>query len=159
MTIRKAVIYSTLLVAAICLWCYTHSDRAKVMRVFVAIEKTVVKTPGETMMEGAGKSQALARRFKDGCAIIALGHGLEASYTRENIAGGLLVFRSAATRIDVVFRDLSIKFDNGIARVEGWIDHSGTDASWPRYEPRAEKFLAHLEKVDGEWLISRIKVP
>lgn len=159
MTMRKTVIYATLLVVAVALWCFTHSDRAKVKRVFADVERLAAKEVGETAMECAVKSQSLARHFKDGCAIIVLRHGLKATYSRDDIAGGLLSFRSSATRISVEFRELEITFDGGIARVEGWVDHSGTEVSWPRYEPKAEKFLAHLEKTDGQWLISRIKVP
>ena len=57
------------------------------------------------------------------------------------------------------FRELEISVDGSEARVEGWIDYSGTEAAWPRYEPKAEKFIARLEKTDGQWLFSRIKVP
>ena len=55
--------------------------------------------------------------------------------------------------------ELEISIDGADARVDGRIDYSGTEATWPRYEPKSEKFLAHLEKIDGQWLISRIKVP
>ena len=159
MTMRKTVIYATLLAMAVALWCITHSDRAQVRRVFANVERLAAKEVGESVMECAAKSRSLARHFKDGCAIIAPGHGLNMTYSREDIASGMLSFRSAATRIAVEFRELEITFDGGIARVEGWIDHSGTEATWPRYEPKAEKFLAHLEKTDSQWLISRIKVP
>ena len=74
------------------------------------------------------------------------------------IAGGLLVFRSGAAKIAVEFRELEISVDGSEARVEGWIDYSGTEATWPRYKPTADKFIAHLEKTDGKWLFSRIKV-
>ena len=110
-------------------------------------------------MECAGKAQALARHFKDGCEVIALQHGLTASYSQGDIADGLLAFRSGATKIAVEFRKLEISVDGSEARVEGWIDYSGTEATWPRYEPKAEKFIAHLEKIDGKWLFSRIKFP
>ena len=78
--------------------------------------------------------------------------------SRDDIAGGLLVFRSGATKIAVEFRELEICVDGHEARVEGWIDYSGTEATWPRHEPKVEKFIAHLEKTDGKWLFSRIKV-
>ena len=79
--------------------------------------------------------------------------------TRDDIAGGLLAFRSSATKIAVEFRELDISVDGKEARVEGWIDYSGTEAAWPRHVPKSEKFLSHLEKTDGQWLFSRIKVP
>lgn len=159
MTIRRAVVYAVLLVAAVSLWLFTHSDRAQVKRVFAGVERLAAKEPGESVMECAAKSRSLACHFKDGCAIIDLRHGLKASYSREDIAGGLLAFRSGATKIAVVFHELEIGVDGGEARVEGWIDYSGTEASWPGYEPKSEKFLARLEKIDGQWLISRIKAP
>ena len=71
----------------------------------------------------------------------------------------MLAFRSGATKIAIAFREREISVDGPAARVEGWIDYSGTEAAWPRYEPKAEKFLANLEKADGQWLFSRIKVP
>ena len=120
---------------------------------------SIRKNPGESVMECSAKSRSLARHFKDGSEIIDLRHGLKTSYSREDIAGGLLAFRSRATKIVVAFHELEIGVDGAEARVEGWIDYSGTEASWPGYKPKAEKFLAHLEKTDGQWRISRIKVP
>ena len=96
---------------------------------------------------------------EDRCALVDLGHGLKTTYSRDDIAGGLLAFRSGATKIAVEFRELEISVIGQDARVEGWIDYSGTEAAWPRYVPQSEKFLAHLEKTDGQWLFSRIKVP
>ena len=159
MTIRRAVVYAVLLVAAVSLWLFTHSDRAQIKRVFADVERLAAKEPGESVMECAAKSRSLARHFKDGCAIIDLRHGLKTSYSRDDIAGGLLAFRSGATKMAVLFHELEISAGGGEARVEGWIDYSGTEASWPGYEPKSEKFLAHLEKIDGQWLISRVKVP
>ena len=159
MTIRRAIVYAVLLVAAVSLWLFTHSDRAQVKRVFADVERLAAKEPGESVMECAAKSRSLASHFKDGCSIVDLHHRLKASYSREDIAGGLLAFRSGATKIVVVFHELEISVGSGEARVEGWIDYSGTEAAWPGYEPKSEKFLAHLEKIDGQWLISRIKVP
>ena len=159
MTMRRAIVYAVLLVAAVSLWLFTHSERAQIKRVFAAIEKTALKVTGESVMECAAKSQSLARHFKDGCAIIDLGHGLKTTFSRDDIAGGLLAFRSSATKIAVEFRELDINVDGQEARVEGWIDYSGTEAAWPRHVPKSEKFLSHLEKTDGQWLFSRIKVP
>ena len=159
MTVRRAVVYAVLLAAAVSLWLFTHSERAQVRRVFADVERLAAKESGEPVMECAGKSQALARHFRDGCEIIHLGHGLKTSYSRDEIAGGLLAFRSGATKIVVAFHDLEITFDGSDARVTGWIDYSGTEAAWPRYAPKAEEFIALLEKTDGKWLFSRIKVP
>ena len=159
MTVRRAIVYAVLLAAAVSLWLFTHSARAQVRRVFADVERLAAKEPGEPVMECAGKAQALARHFKDGCAVIDLQHGLKASYSRDDITGGLLVFRSGAAKIAVEFRELEISIDGPEARVEGWIDYSGTEATWSRYKPRADKFIAHLEKTDGKWLFSRIEVP
>ena len=159
MTMRKAIAYSVLAAAAVSLWLFTHSETSQIKCVFADIERLAAKKPGEPVMECAAKSQALARHFKDGCAIIDLGHGLKAAYSRDDIAGGLLAFRSGATQIAVKFRELEISIDGQEARVEGWVDYSGTEAVWPRYVPKSEKFLSHLEKTDGQWLLSRIKVP
>ena len=159
MTIRRAVVYAVLLVAAVSLWLFTHSDRAQVKRVFADVERLAAKEPGESVMECAVKSQSIARHFKDGCTIIDLRHGLKTAYSRDDIAGGLLAFRSGATKIAVTFHELEVGVEGDEARVECWIDFSGTEAAWPGYEPKSEKFLAHLEKIDGQWLISRIKAP
>ena len=155
---RRAIVYAVLLAAAVSLWLFTHSARAQIRRVFADVERLAAKEPGEPVMECAGKAQALVRHFKDGCEVIALQHGLTASYSQGDIADGLLAFRSGATKIAVEFRKLEISVDGSEARVEGWIDYSGTEATWPRYEPKAEKFIAHREKIDGKWLFSRIKV-
>ena len=159
MTMRRAIVYAVLLAAVVALWLFTHSETAQIKRVFADIARLAAKTPGEPVMECAVKAQSLARHFKDRCAVIDLGHGLKATYSRDDIAGGLLAFRSGATKIAVEFRELEISVIGQDARVEGWIDYSGTEAAWPRYVPQSEKFLAHLEKTDGQWLFSRIKVP
>ena len=159
MTVRRAIVYVVLLAAAVSLWLFTHSERAQIKRVFAEVERLAAKEQGEPVMECAGKAQALARHFKDGCVIIDLRRGLKTSYSRDEIADGLLAFRSGATRIVVAFHDLEITFDGLDARVTGWIDYSGTEAAWPRYEPKAEGFIARLEKTDGQWLFSRIKIP
>ena len=159
MTVRRAVVYAVLLAAAVSLWLFTHSERAQVRRVFADVERLAAKEQGEPVMECAGKAQPRARHFSEGCEVIDTGHGLQASYSRDDIAGGLLAFRSSATKIVVAFHDLEITFDGSEARVTGWIDYSGTEAAWPRYKPKAEGFIARLEKTDGQWLFSRIKVP
>ena len=159
MTMRRAIVYAVLLAAAVALWLFTHSETAQIKRVFADIERLAAKMPGEPVMECAMKAQSLARHFKDRCALVDLGHGLKTTYSRDDIAGGLLAFRSGATKIAVEFRELEISVNGQDARVEGWIDYSGTEAAWPRCVPQSEKFLAHLEKTDGQWLFSRIKVP
>ena len=159
MTMRRAIVYAVLLAAAVALWLFTHSEKAQIRRVFANVERLAAKMPGEPVMECAVKARSLARHFKDGCAIIDLGHGLKTTFSRDDIAGGLLAFRSSATKIAVEFRELEISVDGQEARVEGWIDYSGTEAAWPMYAPKSEKFLSHLEKTDGQWLFSRIKVP
>ena len=159
MTVRRAIVYAVLLAAAVSLWLFTHSERAQIKRVFADVERLAAKESGETVMECAAKSQTLAHHFKDGCAVIDLAHRLKTSYSRDDIAGGLLAFRSSATKITIAFRELEISVEGSEARVEGWIDYSGTEATWPRNKPNAEKFIAHLEKIDGKWLVSRIKVP
>ena len=159
MTVRRAIVYAVLLAAAVSLWLFTHSERARIKRVFADIERLAAKEPGESVMECAAKSRSLARHFKDGCSIAGLHHGLKTSCSREDIAGGLLAFRSGAMKIAVAFNELEISVGGAEARVEGWIDCSGTEATWSGHEPKAGKFLAYLEKIDGQWLISRIKVP
>jgi len=127
--------------------------------VFDDIERLAAKEPGESVMECAAKAKALADHFRNGCSVIDLTHGLDATYSREDIASGLLAFRSGATRIAVKFSDLEIRIDGNEAQVTGQIDHLGTEATWPGHESKIEGFVVHLEKSDGRWLISRIKVP
>ncbi len=159
MTRRRSIAYGILFMAATSLWLYTHSERAQVRRVFDDIERLAAKEPGESVMECAAKAKALAGHFKNGCSIVSLAHGLDATYSREDIAGGLLAFRAGATRIAIVFSNLEISVDGNEARVTGQIDYAGTEATWPDHESKVEGFIARLEKSDGRWLISRIKVP
>ena len=159
MTRRRAIVYGLLFAAAATLWLYTHSERAQVRRVFGDIERLAAKEQGESVMECAAKAKALAGHFRNGCSVIDLAHGLDAAYSREDIAGGLLAFRSGATKISVKFSDLEISIDGHEARVTGKIDYSGTEATWPGHESKSEGFIVQLEKTDGRWLVSRIKVP
>ena len=73
--------------------------------------------------------------------------------------GSLVLHAQRQGEGEASVRRREISFNDGIARVEGLVDYTGTEATWPRYEPKAKQFLAHLEKIDGQWLISRIKVP
>ena len=159
MKIRKAIVYCVLLVAAVAFYCYTHSDRAQVKRVFASIEKLAKRARGETPFESGGKAQSLAHHFAPTCEIIAGEYNIYGTYSREDIAGGALAFRSTVNNVSLVFSDLDISFGDRGARVDGIADFSGTDTAWRMREPRAQKFLAFLVKVDGKWLISRIKVP
>ena len=84
---------------------------------------------------------------------------MDATYSREDIASGALAFRSTVKNISLVFSSLDISFDDGGANVDGIADFSGTDSAWRMREPRPQKFIARLVKIDGKWLISRIKVP
>ena len=117
MTVRRAIVYAILLATAVSLWLFTHSARAQVRRVFADVERLAAKEPGEPVMECAGKAQALARHFKDGCAVIALQHGLTASYSQGDIADGLLAFRSGARKVAVEFRELEISVDGSEAKI------------------------------------------
>ena len=159
MTKRGAIVYAALLVAAVSLWLFTHSERAQIKRVFADVERLAAKEQSEPVFESVARAQALSRHFKDGCQIVHLGYGLEATYSRENIAGGLLSFRSTAGKIAVTFRKLDVSVDGEVARVEGWCDYSGSDSTWHGFSPRVDSFLASLEKSDGQWRISRIKFP
>ena len=157
--VKKVVVYSVLLLVSVALWLFSHSEEAQIKRVFADLERLAAKEAGESVMECAGKAQSLARHFKNGCTFVDIGHGLNTSCSREDIAGGLLAFRSEAMKIVVEFREMAINVDGAEARVEGRFDCSGTEATWPRYEPKDEKFIAHLEKTDGLWLISRVEIP
>ena len=103
--------------------------------------------------------KSLAGHFRNGCSIVNLAHGLDATYSREDIAGGLLAFRSGATRIAIAFSNLEIRIDGNEARVTGQIDYSGTEATWPGHESKVAGFIVSLEKTDGRWLVTRIRVP
>ena len=159
MTRRRAIAYGILFAAATSLWLYTHSERAQVRRVFDDIERLAAKEPGESVMECAAKMKSLAGHFRNGCSIINLAHGLDATYSREDIAGGLLAFRAGATRIAIAFSNLEIRIDGNEARVTGQIDYSGTEATWPGHESKVAGFIVSLEKTDGRWLVTRIRVP
>ena len=159
MTRRRAIAYGILFAAATSLWLYTHSERAQVRRVFDDIERLAAKEPGESVMECAAKMKSLAGHFRNGCSIINLAHGLDATYSREDIAGGLLAFRAGATRIAIAFSNLEIRIDGHEARVTGRIDYSDTEATWPGLESKVEGFIVRLEKTDGRWLVTRIRVP
>ena len=157
MTTKKIVIYAVLAVSATVLWCWTHSERAQIKRVFASIEKIITKERGESVIEGAGKTQSITKYFGDKCEVVALGYGIDVICSRDDISGGVLAMRTNAARIGVRFEDLKISVDGNVAYVEGGIDFSGTDTAWHAQTPRYEKFFANLEKVNGQWLIKRIK--
>lgn len=98
MAIKKAVVYAVMLVAAVALYCYKHSDRAQIRRVFASIEKLANRESSETPIESGGKAQSLAHCFAPNCEIIAGEYGLETTFTREDIAGGALAFRSSVKK-------------------------------------------------------------
>ena len=124
MTVRRAIVYAILLATAVSRWLFTHSARAQVRRVFADVERLAAKEPGEPVMECAGKSQALARHFKDGCTVIASQHGLKASYSQDDIAGGLLVFRSGATKVARPGQRRATAFLRGLLVVERFFGQS-----------------------------------
>ena len=159
MTIRRAIVYVVFFAAAASLWLFTHSERAQIKRVFADVERLASKEPSEPVFESIARSQALSRHFKDGCLIVHLGYGLRTMYSREDIAGGMLLFRSASGKIAVAFRELDVSVEGGKARVQGCCDYSGSDSTWQGFKPRSEIFSANLEKLGGKWLVSKIKFP
>ena len=159
MTPRKIIIYAILAFVAIAFYCYMHSDRAQIGRVFAAIEKLAKRDPDEMPIESGAKSQSLSQYFAVSCEIIADEYNLDATFSHEDIAGGVLAFRSSVKNISLIFSDLDISFDDDGAKVVGVADFSGTDEAWRMREPRAQKFFARLVKAEGKWLISRIKIP
>lgn len=107
----KIAIYVVLLVAALSLFCYMHSDRAKIVRVFESAAKIAERTPGEGVMEGAVKAKALAAFFGKSCRFTIPEARLSGPMSNDNLAGAILAFRHDASRFSIEFIELDVEVD------------------------------------------------
>ena len=149
---KRVWIYSVFVVVACGLWLYTHSETAKVRRVFDETARLMCKEPTESVMEGAVRAKALgALLSRGGCRFEMREFGQAAKVTGEGFAGSALVFRNEARCVKVEFRDLAVTVGGGVASVGGQVDFSGTDAHVPLAPPLVRAFTAALAKEDGAW--------
>ena len=154
---KKAAVYSILAIAAVCLWFATHSETAKIKRVFSSFEKIACCERQCSVLECAAKARAISRFFRDGCAVVVPESGVKSVFSREDIAGAALGAFSSAKNLKIYFLDLKVSVDGDTARVEGTVEATGTEAM--RMPDKRRPFIARLEKADGQWLVSRIEVP
>lgn len=153
---KRVVIYAVLLVAAVGLWLYTHSDRAEITRLFREIEKTASREAGEPTMEGAMRAQTLASCIHDGCQVEIPELGFSYALSKNDFAAAVLSCRSSVQTLKVRFVKLNIESASGTASVRGILDLSGSDASPDLPEPAAHLFESTLEKdSDGKWRFTR----
>ena len=154
---KKAAIYSIFAIAAVCLWFATHSETAKIKRVFSSFEKIASCERQCSVLESAAKARAISRFFKDGCAVVVPELGVKSVLSREDIAGAMLGAFSSAKNLRIRFLDLKVSVDGDTAQAEGTVEANGAEAM--RMLDKRRQFIARLEKADGQWLVSRIEVP
>lgn len=154
---KRVVIYAVLLVAAIGVWCYTHSDKAEITRLFREIERTASRESAEQTVEGAIRAQKLASCVRAECRVEIPELDVSYTMTREEFAAAVLSCRSSVRTLNVRFRRLGIESASGQATVRGILDLSGSDASPALPGPTAHPFESSLVKeADGKWRFARV---
>ena len=153
---KKTVFYSILAIAAVCLWLATHSETAKIKRVFSSFEKVASCERLCTVLESAAKARALSRFFKDGCAVVAPESGVNSVLSREDIAGAALGAFSGVKSLSLRFFDLKVSVNGDTARAEGTVKATGAETM--RIQDDRCAFVACLEKAEDRWLVSRVEV-
>ena len=153
-SIKKFVVYTVLALGAVVFWCHTHSDRAKIARLFDSAAKIAERSPDESVMEGAVKAKALAAFFGSTCRFKVPEARLSGPVSNANLSGMILAFRHDVPRFSVSFSDLDITVDVLTAHVEGHVRIDGADGFLKTKIRDARPFAAELEKNDGgEWKI------
>lgn len=155
---RKVVIYAVLFVASVGLWVFMHSDKAQIKRVFSSVERIARREPLEPVIESVTRAQVLAAFFKEGCRFVVPEFGVRNSVSREGIAGAVMNLRTGTKNIEIRFRELEVEVDGAQAQVKARMDMAGTEATSFSFPLHPRTFIAHLEKIDGKWLISRIEI-
>ena len=154
---KKAAAYTILAIAAVCLWFATHSETAKIKRVFSSFGKIASCERQCTVLESAAKARAHSRFFKDGCAVDVPESGVKSVLSREDIAGAALGAFSSAKSLSLRFFNLKVSVDGDTAQAEGTVEANGAEAM--RMPDKRRQFIARLEKADGKWLVSQVEVP
>ena len=150
----KIAIYGLVIVVAVALFCYMHSDRAKIVRLFESAAKIATREPGESVMEGAVKAKALAAFFGKSCRFSIPEARLSGLMSNENISGAILAFRHDASRFSIEFIELDVEVDSPMAHVDGVVALKGVDGRLNISADESRPFSADLAKNDnGEWKI------
>lgn len=150
----KIAIYGLAIVVAVLIFCYTHSDRAKIVRLFESAAKIATREPGESVMEGAVKAKSLAAFFGKSCRFSIPEARLSGPMSNENISGAILAFRHDASRFSIEFVELDVEVDSPMAHVDGVVALKGVDRRLNISADESRPFSADLAKNDnGEWKI------
>lgn len=155
----KIVVYLVLALLAIALWCYTHSDRAKIVRLFESAAKIATKEPTEHVMESAVKARALAAYFGDTCRFKVPELHCNVAISNADLSGAILSFRQDANKLCVKFDELDVFVEPPAAHVEGVVELSGTEGRLMIDVADRRNFSADLEKGEDGWKITAITLP
>lgn len=150
----KLAIYGLVIVVAVLIFCYTHSDRARIVRLLESAAKIATREPGESVMEGAVKAKSLAAFFWKSCRFTIPEARLSGPMSNDNLAGAILAFRHDASRFSIEFIELDVEVDSPMAHVDGVVALKGVDGRLNISADESRPFSADLEKNDNdEWKI------
>ena len=155
---RKAVIYGIVMTACVWAWMFTHSEKAKIRRVFDDVTELAHRDPGETVLECAAKIKGLAKLIKSGCTFFMPEFGSGTYTSSRNLTGAAIAYRNGLQAIRVEFRELEVTVTTKWATVKGVVDFTGTDMKCGIETPYERQFEATFEKADGDWLFTRVIV-
>lgn len=150
----KIAIYGVAIAAAVSLFCYMHSDRAKIVRLFESAAKIAAREPSESVMEGAVKAKALAAFFAKSCRFSIPEARLSGPISNDNLSGSILAFRHDASSFSIEFVELDVEVNSPMAHVDGVVSLKGVDGRFNISADESHPFSADLEKnEDGDWKI------
>ena len=156
---RKILFYSLAAVLAVGLWLYTHSATNQIRRVFKEVASIAERIEGESVMECAIRSKRLAEFVAPNCHLIVPERSLDQIWTREDVAGGILAFRSSVKSLHVKFAALQISIRSDHAEGKGEVTLEGPSTFFGIEGTPQRKFAAHLKKDDhGKWLFTRLEL-
>lgn len=156
---RKILFYSLAAAFAVGLWLYTHSAAHQIRRVFKEVSSIAERFEGESVMECAIRSKRLSEFVAPNCHLIVPERSLDQIWTREDVAGGILAFRSSVKSLRVEFAALQISIRSDHAEVEGEVSLEGPSTFFGIEGTPQRKFAAHLKKDDhGKWLFTRLEL-
>ncbi len=156
---RKVLFYSLAAVLVGGLWLYMHSATNQIRRVFKEVASVAERTEGESVMECAIRTKRLAEFVALSCHLMVPERSLDQIWTRDDVAGGILAFRSSTKSLRVKFAALQISIRSDYAEVKGEATLEGPSTFFGIEGEPQRKFAAQLKKDDhGNWLFTRLEL-
>lgn len=151
--VLKIAAYGITFALVIGLFRWTHSDRAKIGRLFREVAALLEKDGPEPVFEMSLKANKLRDYFAAECRLDIPQYDVRTTFLRDDVAGSVLVQRSGLDKLRLAFSDLETVVEGSHARVAGRVTLQTSNAAYDLNECMFDVMLVN----DGRWRIVSIR--